>query len=162
MKCYSLVAFFFVLCFSTATGVTGQETKNNPVFSGWYADPEGIVFGDKYWIYPTYSAPYEDQVFLDAFSSPDLVNWEYHQKIIDTSKVKWAHKAMWAPSIVKKGDKYYLFFSANDIQTDQEEGGIGVAVASNSGGPYKDHIGRSLIGKFYKGAKPIDQFSIQR
>ena len=26
-------------------------------FEGRYADPEGVVFGDTYWIYPTYSAP---------------------------------------------------------------------------------------------------------
>ena len=27
-----------------------QEQKgNNPIFDGWYADPEGIVFGDTYW-----------------------------------------------------------------------------------------------------------------
>ena len=31
----------------------------NPVFEGWYADPEGVVFGDTYWIYPTWSDLYE-------------------------------------------------------------------------------------------------------
>ena len=25
----------------------------NPVFPGWYADPEGVIFGNAYWIYPT-------------------------------------------------------------------------------------------------------------
>ena len=27
--------------------------SGNPVFAGWYADPEGIIFNDTYWIYPT-------------------------------------------------------------------------------------------------------------
>ncbi len=71
-----------MLCFS---GVFAQ--KNNPVFPGWYADPEGIVFEDQYWIYPTYSAPYGKQVFFDAFSSPDLVNWTKHEKVLDTAAV---------------------------------------------------------------------------
>ena len=52
-----------------------SKTSGNPLFEGWYADPEGAVFGDEYWIYPTYSAAYEDQIFMDAFSSKDLVNW---------------------------------------------------------------------------------------
>ena len=157
MRFYFRIIFLLLICFSGVTDA--QETRmNNPVFPGWYADPEGIIFEDKYWIFPTFSALYEDQVFFDAFSSPDLVNWQYHQKIIDTSEVKWAHKAMWAPSIIKKDEKYYLFFGANDIQNNQEEGGIGVAVASNPGGPYRDHLGKPLIDKFHNGAQPIDQF----
>ncbi|WP_133546710.1 glycoside hydrolase family 43 protein [Salegentibacter sp. 24] len=137
-----------------------QETtkNNNPVFPGWYADPEGIVFDDQYWIFPTYSAPYDEQVFLDAFSSKDLVHWEKHKRIIDTAEVKWAKRAMWAPAVIKKGDDYFLFFGANDIQSDEELGGIGVAKASSPQGPYKDHLGKPLIGKFHNGAQPIDQF----
>lgn len=135
--------------------------NNNPVFPGWYADPEGIIFDDKYWIFPTYSAPYEEQVFLDAFSSPDLVNWEKHPKVLDTSAVKWAHKAMWAPAITENNGKYFLFFGANDIQSDEEEGGIGVAVSDKPEGPYKDHLGKPLIDKFHNGAQPIDQFAFE-
>jgi hypothetical protein len=33
-----------------------EKGKNNPVFEGWYADPEGIIFENQYWIYPTFSA----------------------------------------------------------------------------------------------------------
>ena len=58
----------------------GKQTSGNPVFDGWYADPEGIIFGDTYWIYPTYSAPYDKQVFFDCFSSKDLVTWEKHSR----------------------------------------------------------------------------------
>lgn len=130
----------------------------NPVFPGWYADPEAIIFGDTYWIYPTFSAPYHEQVFLDAFSSKDLVKWTKHERIIDTKSVKWAKRAMWAPAAIEKDGKYYLFFSANDIQNDQQEGGIGVAVADKPQGPFKDLLGKPLIDKFHNGAQPIDQF----
>ena len=30
-------------------------TSGNPVFEGWYADPEGIIYDDRYWICPTWS-----------------------------------------------------------------------------------------------------------
>src|SRR5690606_11726184 len=86
------------------------------------------------------------------------VNWTKHPRVLDTAGVKWAHRAMWAPAIVKKDQKYYLFFGANDIQSDQEIGGIGVAVADKPTGPFKDLIGKPLVGKFHKGDQPIDQF----
>ena len=132
--------------------------SGNPVFPGWYADPEATIFGKHYWIYPTYSAPYEKQVFLDAFSSKDLVHWKKHPHILDTSRVKWANRAMWAPAILQHNNRYFLFFAANDIQNNQEYGGIGVAVSDKPGGPFKDYLGKPLIDRFYNGAQPIDQF----
>jgi hypothetical protein len=42
----------------------GKLTSGNPVFPGWYADPEGTMFKKQFWIYPTFSAPYNDQVFF--------------------------------------------------------------------------------------------------
>ncbi len=135
-----------------------QQKSGNPVFPGWYADPEGIIFDGQYWIYPTYSAPYNKQVFFDAFSSPDLVTWTKHSRILDTSSIKWAKRAMWAPSIIRKNKKYYFFFGANDIQNDTQTGGIGVAVADKPEGPYRDHLGKPLIDRFHNKAQPIDQF----
>lgn len=154
---------YFLLIISCAK-TTAQEAvskapkNNNPIFKGWYADPEGIIFDKTYWVYPTFSARYEDQVFLDAFSSKDLTHWTKHARILDTTAVKWAKKAIWAPSIIKNKNKYFLFFGANDIQSDNEIGGIGVAVASKPEGPYKDYLGKPLVDKFYNGAQPIDQF----
>ena len=66
---------------------------------------------------------------MDAFSSKDLTNWKKHERIIDTSAIKWAEMAMWAPSVIERNGKYFLLFGANDIQSDTQHGGIGVAVA---------------------------------
>ena len=150
--------FFFPVVVLSLISTTAQ---NNPVFPGWYADPEGIIMDDEYWIFPTYSAPYDKQVHFDAFSSPDLVNWTKHERIIDTTVIKWAYSAVWAPSIIKKEDQYFLFFGANDIQSNEEYGGIGVAVSDSPKGPYKDHLGKPLVDKFHNGAQPIDQFVFQ-
>lgn len=135
-----------------------QPTASNPVFPGWYADPEGIIFKSTYWIYPTYSAPYDQQVFMDAFSSRDLVHWTKHSRVLDTANVKWVKRALWAPSIIQKDNRFFLFFGGNDIQSDNEYGGIGVAVADKPEGPFNDHLGKPLIDKFHNGAQPIDQF----
>jgi beta-xylosidase len=147
------------LLFSGLVGTAQKkETAGNPIVQGWYADPEGIIFNKTYWVYPTYSDKYEKQVFMDAFSSPDLVTWTKHPHIVDTASVKWAKKAMWAPAIVQKDKKYYLFFAANDIQNNEQAGGIGVAVSNKPEGPFKDLLGKPLLDKFQNGAQPIDQF----
>ena len=170
-----LFTILFLLFFTkTLSAQTTKTNSGNPIFEGWYADPEGVILNKEFWIFPTFSAKYKDQVFLDAFSSKDMVNWTKHSRIIDTSAVKWAKKAMWAPSIVQKDKKYYLFFSANDIQSserkgfgannpdkDDKIGGIGIAVAVRPEGPYKDYLGKPLINQFYNKAQPIDQFVFQ-
>lgn len=151
-------AFLLIFLAITRLGSAQSTSQGNPVFPGWYADPEGAVFNREYWIFPTYSAPYDKQVFFDAFSSNDLKNWKKYERILDTVSVKWAKRAMWAPSVIQKGNQYFFFFGANDIQSDAEHGGIGVAVADRPQGPYRDHLGKPLVDRFHNGAQPIDQF----
>ncbi|GAB3451816.1 family 43 glycosylhydrolase [Actinophytocola sediminis] len=129
----------------------------NPIFDGWYADPDVAVYDDTYWVYPTTSKSYDEQTYLDAFSSTDLVNWTRHDRVLSTENVSWARRALWAPAPIERAGRYYLYFAANDIQGDDELGGIGVAVADQPQGPYRDALGHPLIGQFHNGAQPIDQ-----
>lgn len=134
-----------------------KPLSGNPIFEGWYADPHAIIYEGEYWVYPTYSALYHEQVFMDCFSSKDLVNWTKHERIIDTDAVAWADSCLWAPAVLARDGKYYLFFGANDVH-EGYVGGIGVAVADRPQGPYKDLLGRPLINEIVNGAQPIDQF----
>ncbi|GAA4769712.1 hypothetical protein GCM10023219_15120 [Stakelama sediminis] len=162
----------------------GSASAKNPIVPGWYADPEIRIFDHQYWIYPTYSddwkkpdvsahftpaqmaarrrhhvrPSYVKQTFFNAFSSPDLVHWTKHEHVLDVANVPWAAYAVWAPSAIEVGGKYYLFFGANDIQNDKETGGIGLAVSDHPGGPFRDALGHPLIGAFHNGAQPIDPF----
>lgn len=131
----------------------------NPFVDGWYADPDTEIYDGLYWVYPTSSYNYEEQTYLDAFSSPDLINWTKHPNILTTGNVSWATKAVWAPAPVSRNGKYYIYFGANDIQEDDTTtvGGIGVAVSDSPDGPYVDAIGSPLIGEYHNGAQPIDQ-----
>lgn len=129
----------------------------NPVFPGWYADPEAIIFGDRYWVYPTFSVAFDQQLHFDAFSSPDLIHWIKHARILDNQEVRWARRAMWAPAAVERNGKFFLFFGANNVH-EGEIGGIGVAVADRPEGPFKDLLGKPLINQIVNGAQPIDQF----
>ncbi|MBD0831551.1 family 43 glycosylhydrolase [Aestuariibaculum sediminum] len=119
---------------------------NNPVLSGFYADPE-IIYSQKdkkYYIYPT-SDGFNgwSGTYFKTFSSPDLVNWTDEGIILDLKKdVSWADRNAWAPcAIEKKVDgkyKYYYYFTAAQK--------IGVAVADSPTGPFVDS-GQPIIGK---------------
>lgn len=163
--------------------IAGPAAAENPIVKGWYADPEIRIFAGRYWIYPTYSddfgapdrsqsftasqkeqraaphiwAPFLKQTFFNVFSSPDLVQWTKHSRALDVKDVSWAAYALWAPSAVEHRGRYYLFFGANDIKNNDQLGGIGVAVADRPEGPFRDALGRPLIGKIHNGAQPIDQ-----
>ncbi|GFP56906.1 arabinoxylan arabinofuranohydrolase [Trichoderma asperellum] len=142
-----------------ATKTADFETSEagNPFVDGWYADPDTQFYNGAYWVYPTSSLPYDDQTYLDAFSSEDLVHWTKHSSILTTADFTWAHRAVWAPAPIYRNGTYYLYFGANDIQTDSELGGIGVGVADKPEGPYTDPLGKPLIGAYHNGAQPIDQ-----
>lgn len=123
----------------------------NPVIPGWYADPELHCFQGRYFIYPTFSAAYEEQTFFEAFSSADRQTWASEGRILDFADVPWTtHRAAWAPSVAERDGRYFLYFSAGD------GAGIGVAVADHPAGPFRDALGKPLIAEFHHGAQPID------
>lgn len=147
-----------ILALAAAAGLAPSLLHaTNPLFEGWYADPEGIIYDDTYWIFPTWSDKFERQTFFDCFSSKDMVEWTRHRNIIDTTEVKWAKKAMWAPAVLRKDGLYYIFFGANNVH-EGETGGIGVGVSTRPDGPYRDLLGRPLINEIVNGAQPIDQY----
>ncbi len=129
----------------------------NPIVNGYYADPEARFYNGRYYIYVTQSfTKYTDQMNINCFSSADLVNWEKHENIIDMSDYPYIHRAVWAPTAIEKNGKYYLIFASNDIQTDDEIGGLEIAVSDSPSGPFKSLTGKTLIDRFINNAQPID------
>ncbi len=128
-----------------------MKLSGNPLFQGWYADPELHFFAGRYYIYPTFSALYEDQTFFEVWSSSDLTDWVNEGRGLDFTDVPWStNRAAWAPSVAERDGKYYMYFSAGD------GAGIGVAVADHPKGPFLDALGRPLIQEYHHGAQPID------
>lgn len=126
---------------------------NNPIVNGWYADPEARKFGGRYYIFVTGS---EIRNNLDGFSSDDLVNWTKHVGIVAMDEFPHVHKCVWAPTMIEKDGKYYLIFASNDIHSDDEPGGLEIAVSDRPEGPYHAFIEGSLVDRFHNGAQPID------
>ncbi len=147
----NIPSVLLTLALTAAMMPQAPMTSKNPIFSGWYADPEIHVFEGRYYVYPTYSAPYEKQTFFEAFSSPDLVHWRREGRILDFKDVPWStNRAAWAPTVIERDGTYFMYFSAGD------GAGIGVATSKSPGGPFKDALGRPLIKEYINGAQPID------
>ena len=79
-------------CFAQQEKVASHKaTSGNPVFQGWYADPEGIIYDDTYWIFPTWSDLYENQTqesfgkFWEDYSSAEKT---IYQSLLSDISVK--------------------------------------------------------------------------
>lgn len=118
----------------------------SPLLPGGNADPHIVPFGDRYYVYTT---------GYKCFSSPDLVTWTRHNNPFDLKTLKWGEDRewldsikprtwepieAWAPAVVQRNNKYYLYFSANHY--------LGVAVANTPTGPFQDAVGRTLYNRW--------------
>jgi arabinoxylan arabinofuranohydrolase len=138
---------FFILMLFTVSTVYSQKQ----ILPDFHADPSAHVWDGKIWIYPSHDiagSEYWDMVDWHSFSSADLVNWTDHGVIFSLKVIPWAKKWAWAPDCMKRNDKYYFYFPAEDQ--------IGVAVSDKPEGPFKDALGKPLIEKDESGTRVID------
>ena len=103
---------------------------NDGVLSG-IGDPYAISDNGMYYMTCT-----GDNASFKLYSSSDLINWEYTNLIYNISQDgAWCTGKLWQPQIVKKDGKYYLYFSAANVDGSLR---IGVAVSDTVNGVYKD------------------------
>ncbi len=122
------------------------KTTKGPVIPGLFADPHITNFNGRYYLYPTtdgyasWSAPH-----YKAFSSTDLVNWTDHGVILNHGPdVSWADNSAWAPAVVAKNGRHYLYFSGGAASGNTAKQ-LGVAVSDSPTGPFRDALGTPLI-----------------
>ncbi len=144
------------LSHGTGPAATFPEGVPPPVITDKFAaDPHCVVIGDTYYIYPTVDRDNWMTTEFNVWSSKDLIHWKDDGVIIDlagtaTGKqdVSWAKIRAWAPGVVARDGKVYDYFCADT--------NIGVAVADNPTGPFKDALGKPLIAKGSHPGQMID------
>lgn len=139
-------SFFLLLCIILSLAAQSQlatDTTTAPASAlpGVFADPHIAAFNKKFYLYPTTDGTVGwMSTYFTCWSSNNLVDWKKEGVIVDLPKdVKWATERAWAPAIATKNGKYYFYFSA-DVN-------IGVAVADNPAGPFKDALGKPLVAR---------------
>ena len=71
----NVVTVLGLMLFLVACG-DKKEFSGNPIVEGWYADPEGVVFDNEYWIYPTLSD------LPPGADSTDFTGWQKETRAI--------------------------------------------------------------------------------
>lgn len=103
-------------------------------------DPFILVDKGTYYMYGTGSKS-ENHRGIEVYRSKDLVHWEgpcgaREGLALDHADV-WGTKGFWAPEVFKVGEKYYMFYTANEHSL--------VAVSSSPLGPFKQEVKEPLI-----------------
>ena len=102
---------------------------HNPIM--YAADPHMVIINNRAWIYPT--SGFYRHTF--AYSSFDMVNWQKYGPILNFDNIPWIPegKHCWAPGMIKKGSRYYLYYSVGPKPSH-----IGVAYAVSPTGTFVD------------------------
>lgn len=108
----------------------GVQYYQNPVLGGDYPDPSVIRVGNEFFM--THSS-FEYYPGLLMWRSTDLINWER----IGFALYKYVG-SVWAPDLVKHGDKWYIYFPAGRKNW--------VVWASSPEGPWSEPIDLQLSG----------------
>ncbi|MFD1875075.1 glycoside hydrolase family 43 protein [Hymenobacter bucti] len=121
----------------------------NPIIKTKYtADPAAMVQNGTVYLYtghdvaPAPQERYEMHEWL-CFSSKDMVNWTEHPSPLKVSDFAWAKDDAWASQVIARNGKFY-WYAAVEHGTIHGKA-IGVAVADNPTGPFKDARGSALI-----------------
>ncbi|WP_332634711.1 family 43 glycosylhydrolase [Halalkalibacter flavus] len=131
----------FVLGGLLMTGCQSEEAKTyqNPVFEPVIADPSIVYAHDGYfYVYGTedHFGDERGQPLIPIIRSKDLVEWEYVGEALE-EKPEWKDQGfLWAPDIVHRNDKYYLYYAVSTWG--DPDPGIGIAISENPEGPFED------------------------
>jgi beta-xylosidase len=107
MKSLFTIILCIILSSSFAESAKLVEEFFNPLDVS-IGDPQILKDGNTYYLYGTTGVP-----GFEVFSSPDLVNWS-RRGFCWTREGKWAQNYLWAPEVIKAGNKYYLFYTGSN------------------------------------------------
>lgn len=123
---------------------------DNPVIQTRFtADPSPLVHDGVVYLYAGHD---EDDAegfkMLDwrLYSSTDMVNWTDRGVVASLKTFPWAvqDNDAWAPQVVERGGKFYLYAPVSVAGSPKNV--IAVAVADKPEGPFRDALGKPLLG----------------
>ena len=136
---------------------TANLLAQNPIICDRYTpDPAPYVHGDTLYLF----VDHDEDVTLNGYftmkdwllySTVDMVNWTYRGTPLTSATFSsWAKQDndCWASQCIERNGKWYWYVTAT-IKGEAYPG-IGVAVADNPAGPYKDPIKKPLVKGWFK------------
>jgi arabinoxylan arabinofuranohydrolase len=127
--------------------VPGVARADNPIIQHIYtADPAPLVHNGRVYLYTGHDEDGSTWFTMKewrVWSSTDMVNWTDHGSPLSIASFSWASADAWAGQVVARNGKFYWYVPMTVRATGAM--GIGVAVADNPTGPFRDAIGRPLV-----------------
>ena len=117
---------------TTQKAAPKAKTYTNPVGKITdIGDPFVMKYKDKYYLYAT-SAP---QIGFKVWESTNLVDWQLKGMALDSSMQgnRWGMGDFWAPEVIHYQDKFYMIYSARDIDNHLK---IALASSKSPLGPF--------------------------
>ena len=146
----------FVTAWLTALSVATATAQNPAICDRYTPDPAPYVHGDTLYLFVDHDEDVTENGYFTMkdwllYSTVDMVNWTYRGTPITSATFsKWAkqNNDCWASQCIERDGKWYWYCTAT-IKGEAYPG-IGVAVADNPAGPYKDPIGKPLVKGWFK------------
>ena len=107
-------------------------------------DPQVLLYEGKYYCYAT-DCDHFSQGF-NVWESEDLVNWSEPTFCFNAIE-SWGKSHFWAPEVVYHNGKFVMHYTAKSRELDSLR--LGVAVADNPKGPFKDVHGKPMFDLGY-------------
>ncbi|HJQ27550.1 MAG TPA: family 43 glycosylhydrolase [Blastocatellia bacterium] len=136
----TLITFSLILL---PAGAAAQVPYTNPVIGDprhvprEVADPFVLKYNGEYYLYCSGDP-------ITAYHSTDLVNWDLIGPVLGSSDKPdaWNQADVWAPEVVYRSGKFYLYYTASKKSDDWRVGEmarrVGVAVSDSPRGPFVD------------------------
>jgi beta-xylosidase len=122
-------------------GVPSGKTYTNPVIHSNFPDPFVLQDNGTYYAYATNGAGKN----IQAARSADLVSWELLSDAMPAlpSWAKLGGSLVWAPEVIKAGDKYVMYYVARDKASNKQC--VGVAISDKPEGKFKDTNDKAFV-----------------
>jgi beta-xylosidase len=132
-----------------ASAVCAQVITGNPVITDKYtADPAAMVYRNTVYLYTGHDeAPARQERYMMnewlVYSSLNMTDWTEHPVPLKAKDFAWAKGDAWASQVIERKGKFYWYVAVEHGTIKGKA--IGVAVADNPLGPFKDAKGAAII-----------------
>jgi arabinoxylan arabinofuranohydrolase len=131
-----------LLCLNFA----GLAQADNPIVQTIYtADPAPLIYNNTVYLFTGHDEDGSTNFNMRdwrLYSSTDMANWRDHGVMMNLATFSWASERAWAGQVIPRNGKFYYYVP---VQKRSGSMAIGVAVADNIAGPYKDALGKPLV-----------------
>jgi len=139
----ALASFSGLALLSVLLSSAGLVRADNPLAQNIYtADPAPLVYNNRVYLFTGHDEDGStgfNMLNWHLYSTSDMQNWQDHGSPLSLAQFSWADTQAWAGQVINRNNKFYYYVP---IHRRGGQMAIGVAVADNIEGPYKDAIGK--------------------